>query len=178
MKNAFIFEATTLQIRGSKQLAPLQGGLFLFHCKRVFDSYRAAACLYRALRSVISANVELSAVLARPLFCLAKNDNFTHEYQFHQQFRGIVCQKSGANQRVDGLQHRAFTRCKERDPQAFAHCGCDGSQDVPSRREIQKGFRDAIRAAIRPAMAAFQAVLIQSETHNFFISNTGFTVVG
>lgn len=78
MKNAIIFVPTTSLNRGLKRLAPLQGGLFLFHCKRVF-SYKAAACLYRALRSVMSAKVVLSAVSGGPLFCLPTNDNTTHD---------------------------------------------------------------------------------------------------
>ncbi len=149
MKNAVIFVPTTSLNRGPKRLAPLQGGLFLFHCKRIF-SYKAAACLYRALRSVMSAKVVLSAVSGGPLSCLPTNDNTTHD--------------SSTISRPPRQDRRAAIRSQQQPggAKAIARTGKRPGNSLKLRDHRSQG-------AITEARNAFQVVINQINTffHSF-----------
>lgn len=84
MKNTLIFVLSNTQFRGLR-LAIHKASLFCFRAKDVFPTYKAAACLYRALRSAIPAKVVCStAVSGRPLFFSSLPTNVEHIHNAHR----------------------------------------------------------------------------------------------
>lgn len=84
MKNTLIFVLSNTQFRGLR-LAIHKASLFCFRAKGVFPTYKAAACLYRALRSAIPAKVVCStAVSGRPLFFSSLPTNVEHIHNAHR----------------------------------------------------------------------------------------------
>lgn len=85
MKNTLIFVLSNTQMRGLKRLAIHKASLFYSYAKGSFLSYKAAACLYRALRSAIPAQVVCStAVSGRPLFFSSLPTNVEHIHNAHR----------------------------------------------------------------------------------------------